>query len=870
MSSPVLATKLYSPPLRAKAVLRPSLVARLNEGLQRKLTLISAPAGFGKTTLVSEWLASCGRPTAWLSLDDGDSEPARFLTYFIVALQTIAPELGARQLPALQAPQPPPAETVLANLLNEIAALPKPVILILDDYHAVDSKAVDEALTLLLERQPPQMHLVVATREDPRLPLARWRASNQLNELRAADLRFTLTEAADFLKRTMGLTLSADDIAALENRTEGWVAGLQLAAISMQGLPDTADFIKSFTGSHRFVLDYLLEEVLHKQPPLVQDFLLRTSVLSRLCGPLCEAVLGAPSASGQRQLEYLEQANLFIVPLDKERRWYRYHHLFAELLRQRLASTATDVNALYLRASQWYEEAGLELEAFQYAAAANEIERAERLSYGKTIPLHFRGALLTILNWLQSLPLEVLNAKPYLWWRTAALMLMNGHTVGVEEKLQAAEAALHGEEHDPDARHLRGRLAAARAVLALTHYRPDVMEVQSRRALEYLPLANISTRANAHWTLGFAYYAQGKRVAARQMLTEAIQLSQSVRDVFTTILASITFGLVQESDTQLHLAEQTYQQVLQLAGDQPLQIIYEPHLGLARIFYERNDLARAQKYAEQSLRLAQQYERVIDRFILCEIFLARLKLAQGDVAGTAAQLNQTEQAARQRNFVHRLPDVAAAQVQLLLAQGNLPAALHLARTYSLKIDEAQVLIAQGEFSAALEILASLQEQARANGWAAERLAALVLEAMAWHLQGDKAQALQRLSEALTLAEPEGFVRLFVDKGLPMAQLLNEAARRGLMPPYVSKLLAAFAVEAPRSETSAAQPLLEPLSERELEVLRLIDQGLSNQEIAARLFLALDTVKGHNRKIFEKLQVQRRTEAVAEARKLGLL
>ena len=338
MSTPILATKLYIPPPRYKIVLRPCLIERLNEGLSagRKLTLISAPAGFGKTTLVSEWVAGCGRPTAWLSLDEGDNDPTRFLTYLIAALQTIAANIGAGMLAVLQSPQPPSIESILTTLLNEITTIPDNFILVLDDYHAIDSKSVDRCLTFLLEHLPPQMHLVIATREDPHLPLARLRARGQLTELRAADLRFTPSEAADFLNQVMGLNLSAEDIAALETRTEGWIAGLQLAALSMQGHQDTTSFIKSFTGSHHFVLDYLVEEVLQQQSESVQTFLLRTSILDRMCGPLCDAVLLDSAASGQETLEYLEHANLFIVPLDNERRWYRYHHLFAELLRQRL------------------------------------------------------------------------------------------------------------------------------------------------------------------------------------------------------------------------------------------------------------------------------------------------------------------------------------------------------------------------------------------------------------------------------------------------------------------------------------------------------------------------------------------------------
>src|SRR5215216_2444913 len=432
MSTPILATKLYVPPPRPKVVSRTRLIERLNEGLHRKLTLISAPAGFGKTTLVSEWVAGCERPTAWLSLDEGDNDPARFLAYLIAALQQIAPSLGAEVMGLLQSPQPPPAASILTDLLNEITAIPDHFILVLDDYHVIDSKPIDQALSFLLEHQPPQVHLVIVTREDPDLPLARLRAQGQLTELRAAGLRFTASEAAEFLNTVMGLNLSAADIASLEDRTEGWIAGLQLAALSMQGSKDTANFIKSFTGSHHFVMDYLVEEVLQQQPESVQTFLLRTSILDRLCGSLCDAVLLAPSgsASGQETLEYLERANLFLVPLDSERRWYRYHHLFADLLRQRLlqgiASSTGDtenrVNELHLRASQWYEDNGLELEAFQHAAAANDVERAERLMAGKGIPLHFRGGVTPLLEWLETLPTSVLNARPSLWWRHASLL----------------------------------------------------------------------------------------------------------------------------------------------------------------------------------------------------------------------------------------------------------------------------------------------------------------------------------------------------------------------------------------------------------------------------------------------------------------
>ncbi len=830
MSTPVLATKLYIPLPRPKVVLRPRLIERLNEGLPagHKLTLISAPAGFGKTTLVSEWVAGCERPVAWLSLDEGDNDPARFLTYLVAALQTLAlskvegvvANIGAGMLGVLQAPQPPSAESILTILLNEITTIPDYFILVLDDYHLIDAKPVDQALTFLLEHLPPQMHLVIATREDPQLPLARLRARGHLTELRAADLRFTPAEAADFLNQVMGLHLSAEDIAALETRTEGWIAGLQLAALSMQGHQDTASFIKSFTGSHHFVLDYLMEEVLGQQSASVQTFLLRTSILDPLCGPLCDAVLLDPSASGQETLEYLEHANLFIVPLDDERRWYRYHHLFADLLRQRLhQSTATSargkgrgVTELHSRASQWYEDHGLELEAFQHAAAANDVGRAEHLIDEKGLHLHLRG-VAAILDWLASLPTTVLDARPSLWVRHASALLVGGQTTGVEEKLKAAEAALavalQGAEPDDKTRALIEQIAAHRATLALNDYQIDAQS----RALD------------------------------------------------------------------------TYRRYLQLLGDQPPLSANEAYLGMGRIFYEWNDLDAAEQHGQQSLQLARQYDKSIDRFVICEMFLARLKLARGDVAGAAAMLAETEQSVRQNNFVHRMPEVAAAKVKVLLRQGNLAAAADLAGKYELPLIWARVLLAQGDPSAALAVLRPLRQQMEAKGLADERFKTMILQAVALRANGEKDKAVQLLGEALALAEPGGFIRIFVDEGAPMAHLLSEAAAEGIMPDYAGKLLAVFrAEERPvlagrqsspgksedKSYHPTAIPLCEPLSQRELKVLHLIAQGLSNREIGERLFLALDTVKGHNRRIFDKLQVQSRTEAIARARELGLL
>jgi len=814
---PILATKLYVPPPRPQLVPRRRLIERLNEGMHRKLTLLSAPAGYGKTTLLSEWIAACERPAAWLSLDDGDSDPARFLAYFVAALRTIAANIGGGVLGSLQPAQPLPSESVLTTLLNEIAAVRDNFTLILDDYHAIDAKFVDHVLTFLLEHLPPQMHLVIATREDPHLPLARLRVQSQLTELRATDLRFTPTEAAEFLNQVMGLNLSAEEIAALGTRTEGWIAGLQLAAISMQGHHDSASFIKSFSGSHHFVMDYLVEEVLHQQPEGIQTFLLRTAILDRLCGPLCDAVVLDPSAAGQGTLEYLEQANLFIVPLDNERCWYRYHHLFADLLRQRLGRSAasstsegTGVADYHIRASRWYEENGLELEAFHHAVAASDIDRAARLVEGKGIPLHFRGAVAPVLHWLESLPKVVLDARPALWVMYASAASMFGQLAGVEPKLQAAEAALQGAEPDARARNLIGHIAAIRAFLAAVHDDVETIIVQSHRALDYLHPDNLAVRASTIWKLGIAYQLQGERAAAGRAFTEAISISRASGNTMVTICATTGLGNVQETENQLHLAAATYQRVLQLGGESKQPAAYEAQLGLARIFYQWNDLDAAHRHGQQSAQLAEQIETT-DRFVASEVFLARLKLARKDVAGAAVILAQADQLVRQHNFKNRMPEVAASQVLTLLHQGDLTAAAHLAQTYELPISQARVYLSQGNPSAALAALEPLCRQVETKGWADERLRVMVLQAVALRAHGDNEQAVHLLRDALTLAEPGGFIRVFVDEGVPMARLLSEVAAHGIMPDYTGKLLAVFEGEeqkgAEKPHLSPGQPLV---------------------------------------------------------------
>ena len=551
---------------------------------------------------------------------------------------------------------------------------------------------------------------------------------------------------------------------------------------------------------------------------------------------------------------------------------------------------------LHIRASEWYENNDLMLEAFHHAAAANDVERAVRLMESKGMPLHLPGAATTILNWLESLPTTVLNARPALWWKQASLLLTIGQTTGVEEKLQATEAALAAAalpdaELDDKTRNLIGKIAVARASLALAQHQAETILVQARRALEYLHPNNLPYRSEAFQAMGYAYYLQGDRAAAGRAYAEALSLAQASGNMINTILATTCLGQIQQLENQLYLAAATYQRVLQLIGDYSPSNAGVVTFGLARICYEWNDLESAEQHGEQTLQLARQYNQFVNRFIMCAVFLARLKLVRGDVSGAAALLAQAEQSVREHDFVHRMPEVVAVQVLMLLRQGNLTAAADLAQRYELPMSRARVLLSQGNPSTALAVLGPYRQQVEAKNWQDERLKVMVLQAVALHAHGEKDKAVQLLGEALALAEPGGFIRIFVDEGEPMRLLIldyrlwiEKQAREGHKPiEYLDKLLAAFAQIAPvpPSEISNPTPLpsgdssqkstmVEPLSQRELEILKLIAQGLSNREICERLFLALDTVKGHNRKIFDKLQVQRRTEALARARELGLL
>jgi LuxR family maltose regulon positive regulatory protein len=609
----------------------------------------------------------------------------------------------------------------------------------------------------------------------------------------------------------------------------------------------------------------------------VQSFLLRTSILDRLCGSLCDAVLLDASASGQETLEYLDRANLFTLPLDTERRWYRYHHLFGDLLRQRRRQSAVSsggVDEDHLHASEWYEANGLEVEAFQHAAAGHDVERAERLIEGGGMPLHFRGALVPILHWLGSLPTPVLDARPSLWVTYASVLLNSGQTTGVEPKLQAAERALQDARMDDRTRDLVGRIASVRALLAWSPHQVETIIAQSRRALDYLHPDNLPFRTSAALKLGHAYVLLGDRSGARQALTEVAAISAASGNTISEILGSIGLGFIQETDIQLGLAVETYRHAIELAAGLPFPFVCEAHLGLARVHYQWNDLDGARQQGEQSLQLAQQIADT-DRPVACEVLLARLALARGDAAEAAAILAEADRATRQHDFVLQVPEVAAAQVLAFLRLGDVAAAAHVAQAHELPLSQARVHLAQGHPTAALAVLEPHRRRMAEKAWADQELMALVLLAVAVDAQGEEARAVELLDEALALSEPGGFIRIFVDEGAPMARLLYRAMSQSLHPEYVRHLLAAFPASgreqaAPSRAAAAAIGLAEPLSSRELEVLDLIAAGLTNQQVAVRLYVSLHTVKSHARNIYAKLGVSSRTQAAAKGRVLGLL
>jgi LuxR family maltose regulon positive regulatory protein len=876
MSTALLATKFFAPPRPAHDVARPLLSQRLDAGLSRKLTLVCAAAGFGKSTLVSQWAQDCPLPSAWLSLDGDDRDPHRFLEYVLGSLQLVSQTVGAGLSVMLKGSPPASIETVLTLLVNQLAKIPGKLVLVLDDYHLAASTSVNDALAFLIDHMPAQLHLVIASREEPTIALGKLRVNGQLTEIRQQDLRFGLEEAATFFNQDGAVNLSRMQVQALEARTEGWISGLKLAAISLHQHQNPETFIASFTGSHHFVQDYLIEEVLHQQPAEVQAFLLRTSVLDRLCGPLCDAVL--QGQGGEKILHQLEQAGLFIVPLDSERRWYRYHHLFSDLLRQRLGQQEA-AGPLHRRATQWYEAQGLELEAFHQATQAQHMGDALRLIEGKGMPLYFRGVTAPVVHWLSSLTPAALTDHPFLWVAFAWSMLFAGQPALVEEKLLAAEAALRSSPHDARTADTQGQIAVLRAWLAVYRNEADAIHAQACRALALLDPESRPARTAAHCALGVAQMFRGERAAASAAFSAVIGAGVSSGNLMFSTVAATALAGIQVTDYQLHAAAATYREAIHMIGDPSHVLGFEARLGLANILFEWNALDEADALAVQCselVDLAKSRSEIGADLLRARLLSARGEYLQADALLDALLIRATA-LSKTGPLTDRMLDAADLHIHLKLRQGNVDAAAGMARAHPLPLGLARTLLAQGQASQALEKIQEHRRTMESAQRMQDALKARVLEVRILHAVGAADQALQLLRACVRQAQPQGSIRLFVDEGAPMQALLGQLREETDTANHVSKLLAAFGLPVtqprPALAPSAATPAHLPLgvfSARELEILQLIAQGHSNQNIGERLFLSLSTVKWHNQNLFAKLDVQRRTEAVARARQLNLL
>jgi LuxR family maltose regulon positive regulatory protein len=869
-------------------VSRPRLIDTLNEGLARKLTLVAAPAGYGKTTLLSEWVHQSDRATAWLSLDRSDNDASRFLMYLITALRAVEPEIGQEVLTSLKGPQLRSIETILTLLINDIAALSSPVILVLDDYHLIDTENIHQALTFLLEHFPTQMHLVVATRADPHLPIARLRARRQLSELREADLRFTLAESAAFLSDVMELALPEEQVAKLVSRTEGWIAGLQLAAISMQDKGDLIGFIRAFSGSHEYIADYLADEVLRGQSQELQTFLLETSILERMNGSLCDAVTS--QRQGQLTLESLRENKLFVIPLDDERQWYRYHKLFADLLYQRLREIRPEyVRTLHGRAGVWFEQNGLMFEAIEHAFQAEDYERAANLIEQIAEETLFRSGVATFLGWMEKLPGPVVHAHPSLVITHALMLLLTGSTT------DEVESILNDVEIGTDA--LEGRRLVVRASVAAYQGQLSRANELASQALNLLPEEDTYAKDQVTWVSGVTAMVTGGPAEAIRALKKVVNESGLGDNIMLHSCALSDMARLYAQQGKLRKAEETYEQALTLALDErgnPLPVASEALMGLGELAREWNHLADAERFLLKGIELSKQWHGIMS-YRGC-ISLAGVKMAMGDVDGAHHALREGKKLAMDSKSLE-LDDllVAMAEAKLGTLQGDLQVAqswlgergwgsdqptleqgddVYIVRMRKYEyLLQVRVLVAQGQTERALATLESLQLKMEQLGRVDICIEIEVLKALSLQAQGDLDGALVALKSALSLTKPGGYMRIFLDEGKPMTRLLRAAASRGVETEYVGRLLAAASIP---EQADAVQPgrypaeLVDPLTPRELQVLRLLATRLTSTEIADELYISANTARSHIKNIYGKLNVHQRADAVGRAEALGLL
>jgi LuxR family maltose regulon positive regulatory protein len=926
-TDPLIRTKLRLPFTRPELVLRPRLQDKIQQGLRGPLTLITAPAGFGKTTLVASYIAGCGMPVAWLSLDKNDNQEGRFLNYLIAALHGPDHRIGNQAAQLMAGMQPAPPEAVLTSLVNDLDTAGGEIALVLDDYQFINSQAVHEGMAFLIEHCPKTLHLVIATRSDPPLPLVRLRARGQMVELRAADLSFTEPEAAQFLNEVMGLDLDEASVVALAKRTEGWIAGLQMAALSMRGRDDVLGFIEGFSGTNRYILDYLLEEVLARQSPEIKRFLLYTSILGRLTAPLCDAILAiddeekregivqlSPAKLDQRSeslipsqsastLKYLERASLFLVPLDDERQWYRYHHLFADLLRSQLQKSLGDqqVARLNLRASEWHEQNGSILDAIHHASLASDFERIERLIEENYIEMMNRGEMSLIRFWMGKLSKEVIFRRPWLCLYEAFSRSWFGQLEEANLLLNEAERRIQaitpGQVSAGDTQAMLGYHAYVKS-------RVTAMQGDTRRAIELcraarekIPADNLGLQIEVSITLGYEYFLYGDFVNADKTLHEMIRSGYVARAINNPVAGYAVLARMRAYQGQLQEANNLLQKAAQLieeASGQYLGAIGLVEVGIAALLYEWNDMEAAHVRMQRGLDLLPMWGKA-DDLCLAYTTLARIHLSQGkQIEAQGAIEKAVKRMQASGVFSEARSEVEAMQVKFWLTQGNWQAAAHWADTSKervfdtddpflfndelTQITRARILMAQENLDQATGLLSQLEETARSRGRQGRLIEILILKALAMQSMGDGAHAVNDLTECLTLAEPEGYVRVFLDEGQPMQLLLVQwlaHASDDRLRGYVNRLLSQFEMGAPivteTQEKSAPNAgLIEPLSQRELEVIHLIANGYTNKEIAQELVVAPGTVKAHTSSIYRKLDVANRTEAAARARQLGIL
>ena len=894
MSNPLLTTKLYTPPPRRNLVARPRLIKRLDAGRHRKLTLVSAPAGYGKTTLISDWVAHSKDQVAWLSLEEEDKNFVRFISYLVAALQQIEEGIGTDVQTIAQSSQSPQADHLITMLLNEIDACGLEFILVLDDYHLIPNQEIFDAIDFTLAHLPSGVHLVLIGRVDPPLFLSRLRVGGQITEIRQNDLRFTKTEVSAFINDLMGLNLSGEDIDALEVRTEGWIASLQLAALSLQGRDDKQAFVTAFSGSHHYVIDYLVDEVMSRQTQEIQTFLYQTSVFSRFCAPLSDAVLEI--SESRRLIHDIDEANLFLIHLDDERNWYRYHHLFAEFLNQRLhEKEPQSIPDLQRKASIWFEQNGLLAEAINHALQGEEFTRAAKLveSVGPDMMMHNEFDQLT--SWLDAIPQQQVNSWPWLCIIRAWMCQRWAQLDQGEFYLQCAERALELEttpEPMGGAKIIRGQICAIRALFSLVKEQiPEAIDY-SYQALELLP-DDYFNRPVAADALGIAKRISGDFDGAIRIFAEARRDSLAVGNRILAQAITLESGITQTMQGRLHQAAETFREAIEYTyQDTKIKIPYASTASviLANILREWNELDAAMAHLEEGIKIGKE-AKIVDAVATGYAIMVRLYLAQGNLDAASAACQNAER------MMKNIPDLEHdtitmafdSRIRLLIANNNLVDAARIVQEHGLSVDDeikyfhqfehivlSRVLIHLGQespeenhLSQAKDLLFRLKAVIKPAGCLRETVEILALEAMAYDAKGLHDQASDSLKEALTLAEPEGFTRTFVDEGEQMRDLLRQAFAQNISKDYVSKLLRAFEphklIQKPTS-----QSLIEPLTERELEVLRLLSTELSGPEIAQELSVSLNTMRTHTKSIYSKLNVNNRRSAVREARELSIL